>query len=149
MVTFRAAGPEEKKVSLFGAGILGGIVICGLTMLPSFEPPTMTVWLYLAGYGLLAAFANVLLMYAAIDAPAAYIGPTQYSQMLWALLLGHILFGDGVDGPTLAGTVLIIGSGILTLMREHHKGTPLPPAIAASNAHAALTLTRHPDEPAE
>ncbi len=82
VVTFRAAGPQEKKISLFGAGILGGIVICGLTMLPSFEPPSMIVWLYLAGYGLLAAFANVLLMYAAIYAPAAYVGPTQYSQML-------------------------------------------------------------------
>ncbi|WP_409528243.1 EamA family transporter, partial [Rhizobium sp.] len=145
-VTFRAAGPQEKKISLFGAGILGGIVICGVTMLPSFEPPSMIVWFYLAGYGLLAAFANVLLMYAAVYAPAAYIGPTQYSQMLWALFLGHLLFGDGVDGPTLAGTVLIIGSGILTVMREHHKGTPLPPAIAASSAHAALTLKRPPVE---
>ncbi len=37
------------------------------------------------GYGLLAALGNVLVMYAAQYAPAAMIGPTQYSQMLWAI----------------------------------------------------------------
>lgn len=144
VVTFRAAGPKEKKISLFGAGVLGGIVLCGLVMIPTFQFPTPAEWAMLAGYGLLAAFANVLLMYAALYAPAAYIGPTQYSQMLWAVLIGYVVFGDSVDRIMAAGIVLIMGSGLLTLIRERQRGTPLPPPIAAGNNQAALALA--PDE---
>lgn len=139
VVTFRAAGPKEKHVSLYGAGILGGIIICGLAMIGSFSFPTPHQWLLLAGYGLLAALANILLMRAAFRAPAAYIGPTQYSQMLWAIILGYLIFGDHVDMPMLAGIVLIVGSGLLTLMRERRRGTPLPPPVTG-DTQSALAL---------
>ena len=59
----------------------------------------------------------------------AYIGPTQYSQMIWAVLLGCVLFGDGVDLPMVAGIVLIVASGLVTLVRENVRGTPLPPSV--------------------
>ena len=76
---------------------------------------------------------------AARQAPAAYIGPTQYSQMIWAILLGYVLFGDGVDLPMVAGIVLIVASGLLTLMRENVRGTPLPPSVAGER-HVAAAL---------
>lgn len=140
VVTFRAADPGEKKVSLFGAGILGGIAICFLAMLPYFRPPTVEELLLLACYGLLAALANLVLMQATALAPAAWIGPTQYSQMIWAIILGYLLFGDRIDLPVLIGVGLIIASGLLTLHRERIRRTPLPPAIAASTPHAGAAL---------
>ncbi len=146
VVTFRAAGPKEKKISLYGAGVLGGLVICGLVMIPSFQAPTAAEWGMLAGYGLLAAFANVLLMQAAIFAPAAYIGPTQYSQMLWGVALGYLLFDDKVDGTMGFGICLIVGSGLLTLIRERQRGTPLPPPIAGEQAAIALMPDRTPSD---
>jgi hypothetical protein len=93
----------------------------------------------LAGYPLLAAVANVLTMWAARQAPAAYIGPTQYSQMAWAILLGYFLFGDRVDMPMVAGIVLIVASGLLTLIRENVRGTPLPPSVGRER-HVAAAL---------
>ena len=65
--------------------------------------------------------------------------PTQYSQMLWAILLGYVLFGDGVDLPMAAGIVLIVASGLLTLIRENVRGTPLPPSVAGER-HVAAAL---------
>jgi drug/metabolite transporter (DMT)-like permease len=138
-VAFRAARGKEKNISLFGAGILGGVIVCGLLSFPSFTPPSGDQWGKLAGYGLLAAVANVLTMRAARQAPAAYIGPTQYSQMIWAILLGYVLFGDGVDLPMVAGIVLIVASGLLTLMRENVRGTPLPPSVGGER-HVAAAL---------
>lgn len=140
VVTFRAAAPAEKKVSLFGAGILGGITVCFVAMLPYYRTPTNEELLLLASYGLLAAFANLVLMRATELAPAAWIGPTQYSQMIWAIILGSLIFGDHIDTPTLIGVMLIIGSGILTLHRERVRKTPLPPAIAASTPHVGAAL---------
>ena len=144
VISFRAAGPSEKRISLFGAGTLGGILVCGLAMLPSFQWPDTREWILLGGYGLLAALGNVLLMMAATKAPATLIGPIQYSQMLWAILLGYLLFADTIDKWILLGIVLIVGSGILTLMRERRRGTPLPPPVSVGNNNTALALA--PDE---
>lgn len=144
VICFRAAGNSEKKISLFGSGVLGALIICGVLMAPGFKIPSLLEWGYLAGYGLFAAVANLLLMYAANHAPATLVSTTQYSQMIWAIILGYLIFGDHVDLPTLIGIVLIIGSGLMTLMREKVKDVALPPAVAASDTNAALALT--PDE---
>jgi drug/metabolite transporter (DMT)-like permease len=146
VVAFRAARGKEKNISLFGAGILGGIIVCGLLSFPHFTPPSGDQWGKLAGYGLLAAVANVLTMWAARQAPAAYIGPTQYSQMIWAVVLGYILFGDGVDLPMIAGIVLIVASGLLTLIRENVRGTPLPPSVGGER-HVAAALVPEAGSP--
>ncbi|MBO1326721.1 DMT family transporter [Acetobacter sp. TBRC 12305] len=140
VVTFRAAGPNEKRISLFGAGILGGIVIGGLASLPTLVLPTLHQALLLASYGLLAALANILLMHAAFAASAAAIAPTQYSQMIWAVVIGYVVFGDKVDTPTVIGMVLIVGSGLITLVRERTIGGMEPPPIAVSRGHAASVL---------
>ncbi|ATR19176.1 EamA family transporter (plasmid) [Roseomonas sp. FDAARGOS_362] len=60
IVTFRAVGAAEKRISLFGAGILGALVVCGALSLPDFVLPDALQWGQLAGYGFLAAAANVL-----------------------------------------------------------------------------------------
>lgn len=139
IVIFRAIGPREKNISLYGAGVLGVLVVCGLLMLPDFRLPSAIEWLMLAGYGLLAALATVLLMYAANHAPAAVIGPTQYSQMLWAVIFGYLVFGDTIDLPMLLGILLIIGSGLLTLAREKARNVPLPRSVATDPQASVVT----------
>jgi drug/metabolite transporter (DMT)-like permease len=138
IIVYRAVGSREKSISLYGAGIIGSLVVCGLLSAPTFQWPTAEQWLALAGYGLLAALATVLLMHATSQAPAALVAPTQYSQMLWAVLIGYLVFGDTVDLPMVIGILLIIGSGLLTLARERARGTPLPAAVAAEPQASAI-----------
>lgn len=131
IIVYRAVGPSEKHISLYGAGVLGVLVILGILMIPDFHWPTLPQW---------AALATVWLMYAANYAPAAVIGPTQYSQMLWAILFGYLIFGDKVDLPMLVGIVLIIGSGLLTLARERARHVPLPASVATDAQAAVVTV---------
>lgn len=138
IVIFRAMGPKEKNISLYGAGVLGTLAVCGALAIPGFQAPTAMQWVWLAGYGLLAALASILVMYAATHIPASMIGPIQYSQMLWAVAFGYLVFGDGIDAWMLLGIVLIIGSGMLTLVRERVRGTPLPPAVGTDAQAAAV-----------
>lgn len=147
VVSFRASGPTEKRLPLFGAGILGALLLCGLASIRVFRLPTGKELLYLSSYGLLAAAANMLLMRAARDAPAAQIGPTQYSQMIWAILIGYVVFGDGVDTPTIIGMVLIVASGLITLLRERKTGTTLPPPVGRPSAAASSLMEDAPDLP--
>jgi S-adenosylmethionine uptake transporter len=118
VVALRKAGAHEKRISLYGAGVIGPLLTGGVLMLPHFVWPDAHQWVLLAGYGLLAGLAGVLLMLATQHAPANRVAPTQYSQMLWAIGFGYWLFGDRLDWPMLIGIGLILGSGLFTLVRE-------------------------------
>jgi drug/metabolite transporter (DMT)-like permease len=118
MIALRLSGSHEKRVTLYGAGIIGSMLLSGLLMLAEFRWPVPAQWLLLSGYGLLAALGSVLLMLATQKAPANHIAPTQYSQMLWAVLLGYVLFHDRLDWPMAIGIAIILGAGLFTFVRE-------------------------------
>ncbi|KRE89533.1 hypothetical protein ASG87_04195 [Frateuria sp. Soil773] len=118
MIALRQAGPHEKRVTLYGAGVVGPMLLAGLLMLPDFRWPDPGQAGLLLGYGLLAALAAVLLMLATQKAPANRVAPTQYSQMVWAVLLGYALFHDRLDWPMALGIAIILGAGLFTFVRE-------------------------------
>ncbi|MBO1078525.1 DMT family transporter [Roseomonas haemaphysalidis] len=132
IVLMRALGGRERRISLYGAGLAGLIVVAGVLMLPEFRWPNAVQWLWLAGYGLLAAVANVLIIAASAKAPASLVAPPQYSQMIWAIILGYLVFHDRLDWPMAVGTALIVASGLLTLLREKKR---VPVAAAAPAIH--------------
>ncbi len=118
MIALRLAGPHEKRVSLFGAGIVGSMLVSGALMLADFRWPDPAQWGLLLGYGLLSALGSVLLMLATRLAPANRVAPTQYSQMLWAVLLGYVVFRDRLDWPMALSIAIILGAGLFTFIRE-------------------------------
>jgi S-adenosylmethionine uptake transporter len=118
MIALRMAGPHEKRVTLYGAGMVGSMLVAGLLMLADFRWPDLAQWGLLLGYGLLAALGSVLLMLATQKAPANHVAPTQYSQMLWAVLLGYVVFHDHLDWPMAIGIAIILGAGLFTFVRE-------------------------------
>jgi Permeases of the drug/metabolite transporter (DMT) superfamily len=118
MIALRLAGPHEKRLTLYSAGMVGSMLLTGTLMLSRFRWPDLHQWLLLLGYGLLAALAAVLLMLATQKAPANHVAPTQYSQMLWAVLLGYVLFHDELDWPMAVGIAIILGAGMFTFVRE-------------------------------
>jgi S-adenosylmethionine uptake transporter len=118
MIALRLAGPHEKRITLYGAGMVGSMLLTGVLMLADFRWPQPGQWLLLLGYGLLAAVASVLLMLATRKAPANHVAPTQYSQMLWAVLLGYAFFHDHLDWPMAIGIAIILGAGLFTFVRE-------------------------------
>ena len=52
--------------------------------------------------------------------------PFDYSQLIWAVLLGWALFGTHPAASTWAGAALIVASGLYTLFREHRLGRDKP-----------------------
>jgi drug/metabolite transporter (DMT)-like permease len=126
MIAMRIAGPHEKRITLYGAGVIGPLLLPGaLMLLHQMRWPDLQQWLLLLGYGLLAALGAVLLMIATQKSPANHVAPTQYSQMLWALVLGYLVFGDRLDWPMALGIAIILGAGLFTLIREK-KVSPWP-----------------------
>ena len=69
--------------------------------------------LALAGVG--AGVAQICLALAFRLAPAVRIAPIQYSQMLWGIAIGAVVFGDRPDPIMIVGSGLIIGAGIAVI----------------------------------
>lgn len=48
----------------------------------------------------------------------SFIAPFRYTGLIWALLLGWVVFGDWPTPLTLAGAALVVATGLFTLYRE-------------------------------
>jgi S-adenosylmethionine uptake transporter len=62
----------------------------------------------------------------------ASVSPFRYTGLLWAMLMGLLVFGDWPDTLTLVGSSIVVATGIFTLLRERRLGkraTPLGPRI--------------------
>ncbi len=56
----------------------------------------------------------------------SFIAPFRYTSLLWALLLGWIVFGEWPEALTLLGAAIVVGSGLFTLYREVQSGRRRP-----------------------
>jgi drug/metabolite transporter (DMT)-like permease len=54
------------------------------------------------------------------------ITPFRYSRLVFALIVGIVVFAESPDLPTLAGAALIIGSGLYAFARERLRKRSLP-----------------------
>ena len=55
-------------------------------------------------------------------ADASVIAPFEYASMLLALIVGYTVFGEEPTLVMLAGASLVVGAGILIILRERHLG---------------------------
>ncbi|MEZ5779767.1 MAG: DMT family transporter [Paracoccaceae bacterium] len=72
---------------------------------------------------LAAALAIGVVAYTAVVAATrigevAVVAPFRYSRIIFALIVGFVVFSERPDALTLGGAAIIVGSGIYTLLRE-------------------------------
>jgi drug/metabolite transporter (DMT)-like permease len=66
----------------------------------------------------------------------SFIAPFRYTALIWALLLGYLVFGDVPDGPMIVGASVVVGSGLYALYRERVVGRGKPAAESTGPAMA-------------
>jgi drug/metabolite transporter (DMT)-like permease len=72
----------------------------------------------MAGLGLFAAAGHGLLIVAHKFAPAPVLAPFSYTQLIWMIVSGLIVFGDWPPAATLAGATLVAACGGYVALRE-------------------------------
>lgn len=73
--------------------------------------------------GLAAMFGvggNVMLALGFAKAPPALAAPFHYTQIIWAILFGAILFNDHIDISMILGAILVISSGVYLVTHKIH-----------------------------
>jgi drug/metabolite transporter (DMT)-like permease len=127
IITRLLARHDSSATTTFYSGIVG---IVGMTaILPwiwTETPSLMTIALLLV-MGTFAAVGHWLLVVAHARVPATTLSPFMYSQIIWMLALGYVLFGDWPDMLTFVGAAVVIASGLYLLHRErvvHRRSAP-------------------------
>ncbi len=81
-------------------------------------------WALLAGAVIMGILAYSCIVGAVRLGEVSFVTPFRYSRILFALVLGAVVFGERPDALMLTGAALIVGSGLFTLWRERkHRPT--------------------------
>jgi drug/metabolite transporter (DMT)-like permease len=125
-ITIRQIGRTEGTqtivlwFSLLSMGVVGGF-------LPFHaEAHDAREWAILLAIGSFGGAAQLLLTASLRYAPVSAVVPFDYTQLLWAVLLGWLIFAHEPPATTWAGAFVIILSGLYTLYREHRLGREKP-----------------------
>ncbi|MFM2356236.1 MAG: hypothetical protein RLZZ528_1972 [Pseudomonadota bacterium] len=123
-----------------------GVALC-LPVLVAFEGsgipdldstwPDGLGWAWLVGVGVAAALSHMAITYALMFAPSSTLAPLHYLELVMAVALGYLIFGDFPTPLTWAGIAIITASGLYVIHRER-----IAAARARLTAGAALTEPR-------
>jgi drug/metabolite transporter (DMT)-like permease len=109
-LTRRAATGDAPETQLFYTGLIGAIALSA--SMPAWWSPlpadiSTAQWVAFALLGVFGAIGHFLLIKAYQAASASTLAPWMYMQMLLAITLGWIVFGDKPDWIAVLGMILI------------------------------------------
>jgi drug/metabolite transporter (DMT)-like permease len=109
---------DDTQTTLFYGNVVG--VAATSVLLPTHwtTPQDWSVWLAMISVGAFGAFGHFLLIAAHRLAPASVLAPFIYSELMWMVLLGFLVFGNVPNQWTLIGALIVIGSGLYLLNAE-------------------------------
>ena len=122
---------DAPETTLFYTGLVGSLLVMPFAPFVWTTPASAAVWLAMAGVAGFGALGHWLLILAHKHAPASIVAPFFYVQLLWATLLGWLVFREVPDRWTLIGGMVVMGSGLYLLSRERAKHQPLSADIPA------------------
>ncbi len=105
---------DPPETTMFHSAWVGTAVTTPLLPVV-WRAPTPAEWALMVLMGVLGLASHLAMIRAFALAPASRISPLVYSQMIWAVLFGWLVFGDLPDPWTLAGAAVVAGSGLLLL----------------------------------
>lgn len=124
-IVLRKMGPHEKSAPILAGLFLTLALVTAPMALASFTVPTPGELFVLAMAGLLQGAGQTGLVLATRETPAALVASFQYSQMLWAVLFGALVFGDMPAPVLFLGLAIVVVSGLYTMWRETVRRRPV------------------------
>ena len=108
---------DDSSTSFFWTGVVGSIAmtVIGLNFWDPVSRSDWSVMLLLSASGVVGHY---LLIKCYEVAEASAIQPFAYLQLIWASMIGIIIFGEQITTNVLIGACIIVGAGLFTLWRE-------------------------------
>jgi len=122
MITRHLSDTEHAVASNFLSSLVGTTVMTAL-VIAYWRTPTLTDGLLMAALGALAMTGHMLLTQAFRFASAATLAPFTYGQIVFAGIVGLVLFNQAPDLGAQIGIAIIIASGFGMAYLQRRKGS--------------------------
>ena len=122
IVTRKVGARDRAETSLFYVSFIGALAAAA--PLPwLWQTPQGMQWLMLGFMGLAGSAGHLMLIQAHRLAPASALAPYMYTQIVWMILVGFMVFGDVPDFWTIAGAAIVVASGLFLFFAEARPAT--------------------------
>jgi drug/metabolite transporter (DMT)-like permease len=118
ILTRKLAGVEHPLTSLFWGALIGTLLYTPFLPSSGALPETRLDWVLFGLMGVFGLVGHLLLIRAYDFANASLLIPMHYSQLVWVILLGYLVFDDFPDGWSLVGMAIIVISGLYLVNRQ-------------------------------
>ena len=108
---------DSSSTSFFWTGVVGSIAmtVVGLNFWDPVSKSDWSIMLLLSASGVVGHY---LLIKCYEVAEASAVQPFAYLQLIWASMIGIIIFEEQITTNVLIGACIIVGAGLFTLWRE-------------------------------
>jgi drug/metabolite transporter (DMT)-like permease len=118
---------DSSETTLFYANVIGVVIMLPVLPFVWTAPPNGFDLMLLLAVGAFGSAGHFLLILAHDRAPASVLSPFMYTQLLWAVIFGYLVFSNVPNHWTLAGAAVVVASGLYLLYREQKvRGTVAP-----------------------
>src|SRR5690606_205670 len=140
IMTRRMGSTESSESLIFYSALTPALFMLPAVPLYGSMPDGALQWALLLVTGVCGAFGHWLLIKAYKQASTAALAPYPYSQIVWMIALGWLVFGDLPDLWTVVGAGVIVASGLYILHREHKLRLASRAALGADERELAKKL---------
>lgn len=116
-----AARRDTTATSFFYTGTVGAVLMTGVGIW-FWQPMAGPDWLWMITLCITGVLGHWLLIRCYEAAEASAVQPFAYFQLVFASLLGMLVFGETLRDNVAIGTAIIVAAGLFTLWRERVKG---------------------------
>lgn len=118
-ISTRSLSRTDTSISILFWSNIAVIVFASVaTAISGWREVTMTAAGFLFVNGLLNAGAHFLIIEALRLGEASLVSPFRYSGLIWATILGLLIWGEFPDLWTLLGAAILVASGIYIIERD-------------------------------
>ena len=122
VLTRIASRYDSNQTSLFYNNAVGAALMLPVIPFVWRPPETWVIGLMLLGTGVLGSLGHYFLIAGHRLAPASLLAPFVYTQLLWVVILGYLVFDHVPTAWTMAGASMVVSSGLYMLWRERRLG---------------------------
>ena len=121
VLTRLAARDDSPATSMIWSSLAAFVVVTPFAPI-GWQWPTPFAWTLMLGVAAIGAIAHYALIKAFDHAEASAVQPYSYSLLVWATVLGVVLFGDVPDGWTIVGAGIVVASGVFAWHHDRRAG---------------------------
>ena len=122
MISIRWLSATEPAATTVFYFTLFATIVGALTLPFQWQTPDVDGFVILAGIGLIGGIAQMAMTQAFRLAPASIVAPFEYLALVFAVGLGYAFWDEVPDAFIIAGSAIVIASGLYILHREAVRG---------------------------